>query len=161
MEKLAVLSHVLYNKELLDKTSTLQLYTIKKIKMSQSYYDKDSELCISELKKRTFNYIIYSERLYYDLIDVDDRIHLVFTDDYYNELVKCFKSFITDIQYAVLVDKITDIMFTCIRSASISIANVWGCSYNSDSFYNIIETELFRIIDIQFSYITQKYFTLT
>ena len=53
MEKLAILSHVLYNKDLLDKTSTLHLYTIKKIKMSQSYYDKDSVHCISELKKRT------------------------------------------------------------------------------------------------------------
>ena len=51
--------------------------------MSQSYYDKYSKLCIQNLEKITYDTIIYRERVYYDLIDVDDRIHLVFTDDYY------------------------------------------------------------------------------
>ena len=160
MEKLAVLSHVLFNKELLYKTNTLKLYTVKKIKMSQSHYDKYSKLCIQNLEKITYDTIIYRERLYYDLIDVDDRIHLVFTDDYYKEILLIMSLFIKNTKYAILIDTISTILFNCIRSSSISCANIWGTVQTFDSFYNILEYQLFSMIHTQFLYIRDKYFEL-
>ena len=161
MEKLAILSHILYNESLLDKTNELNLYNVKQINMSTHDYEKKSKIFLKKLNKITSDYIIHTERLYYDILDVDDRIHLVFTTEYHNEIVSIFKQFIPDIKYSKLLDTMSTIMFNCIRVTSVSFSLFWGNINSYDSFYNILEEHLLNVINSQMKCMKQTYFNIT
>ena len=160
MEKLAILSHVLYNESLLDKTNELNLYNVKQITMSTHDYEKKSKIFLKKLEKLTFDYIIHTERLYYDILDVNDRIRLVFTTEYHNEIVYIFKQFIPDIKYSKLLDTMATIMFNCIRITCLSFSLFWYNVSRRDSFYNILEEHLFKVVHSQMLMTKHKYFNL-
>ena len=161
MEKLATLSHIFFNKDLLDKTNMLRSHTVQTINMESDYYKKNSILFVKKLKQKTFEYIVYRERLYYDLINLDNRIHLIFTDEYRNELYNIFKDFVKKKKYDTLLYKITDILFNCIRSVSITCSQLQSLIAHRESFYNILEDQLYITIETQLNYIVKQYFVLT
>ena len=161
MEKLAILSHVLYNKDLLDKTNTLQMYTIKKIKMSNKHYEEHIQYYISQLITTTYNDIIYREHLYWDLSNTNNTFNTIFTTEYYDKIEYIFSQFIPDQMYSKLVITITKLMFNCIRSNTISFATLWSSVIaRDDSFYNILDNHLNNVIHIQMKCMEQTYFDL-
>ena len=161
MEKLAILSHVLYNESLLDKTNELKLYNVKQITMPILDYEKKSKILLAKLKKLTFDYIKNTEQLRNDIICVDDRIHIVFTTEYHNEIVNIFKQFNPDIKYSKLLDKMATIMFNCIRATCLNFAFLHQFfQRRMTPFYTILEESLFNIVVSQMRCMKQTYFNL-
>ena len=159
MEKLAILSHVLYNESILDKTNELNLYNVKQITMSILDYEKKSKILLEKLKKLTFDYIKNTEQL---RNDINDRIHIVFTTEYHNKMVNIFKQFNPDIKYSKLLDTMATIMFNCIRVTCLNFALLWYYDYTRrmTPFYTILEESLFNIVKSQMICMKQTYFNL-
>lgn len=159
MNKLSLISSVLYDHTILDQGKQLYTYRLQTIDMSNTQINIVRTTLLKHIKTVTNEYIVHTEFLYSILqADTNYKNEHIFNSEYYNCLLELCTTYISaKTIHSELIKTCVTILFQSLRTSTISFVYIWHMIQTRDSFYNILEAYLNHTIDIQMDAIIQQY----